>query len=144
MDFSNASFVVNKGGHIVIFTATQPSRKGSPGFISRPPPKKTKSLKKLCFYQTKSHHRSCPFLNLPKQFLLNKRKPFKLCYNFPNCNRPNCVFVHWAPPSHPKTNQEQEHPAEILPHSNHEQEHEHPAEVPLHPMEITEDDATIL
>ena len=103
MDFSTATFVVNKGARFIIANSQPNTRKRHvqlPNSESKPLKRQKGNREKICFYQErcKRHQSSrCPFVHLPPQFFVNKKKPYKLYSYFPHCTRANCTFVHWVP-----------------------------------------------
>ena len=53
---------------------------------------------KICFYQEACR---CPpgescFQHLPKKMLAGTKGPYKLCYEYPQCAKKQCPFVHWT------------------------------------------------
>ena len=53
---------------------------------------------RICYWQDSCNRTECHFVHLPARFLAGKKKPYKLCYDFPKaqCEREHCQYVHWA------------------------------------------------
>ena len=59
---------------------------------------KPTDLPKLCRYQDRCRG-ECTYVHLKPEQLKGSRRPYNLCWAFPECQVPNCRYVHWRPTS---------------------------------------------
>ena len=65
-------------------------------------PAKKKSIH-ICRYQEGCSNKKegkCSFLHLEHKFLDGLKPPYRLCFDWPNCKRERCLYVHWPEGEH--------------------------------------------
>ena len=81
-------------GTVYVYNGVEPKR--SEGRKRSSAEDKPKDLPKLCRYQDRCRG-GCSYKHLTPEELNGSSRPYRLCWAYPNCHKPNCKFVHWRP-----------------------------------------------